>query len=316
LACFDNYIGISRFLGESRSGLYVTALPGVDIRVLDALTTKEQADFKEFWSDIYKRAWDSLLSALSSRMQKQFHVDYKLVSRETSQFQANTNDSWQDSGILIRFDMPKYAVLHVISVGVWAEEPYSSPGLVIEFKDEDQFGELLHQVDAEVTLGRNTINVDRDFETNQLFISYDSLLYGLRKTDNKEYDTGYAYYDKLFCTLSCGWGDGEIRQVNGGGLNVKFNIRCSIEKFLCENINLFKMPLWWQCGLQLIHERRYGNRLNEFTTMSFQDAESMEGKYQFEFDRELDNAIGSQRIYEDPVCFQCNGIVSTKNIIP
>lgn len=313
--CYQNYIGIDRSLA-SRSGLYVTDLPGVDIRVLDALTKKEQADYTEFWERILDRAWTTLTADLSAQMQRIFHVDYKLLSRETSQFQAEVNDTDERAGILLRFDLPKYAVLHVISVGIIAEESYESPAFTIQFLDQDQNGELLHEVAEEITAGRQVINIDRDFETDQLFVSYDAVAYLLRKTDNKEYNTGLAYWDKVFCQIDCGTLTGDVRQIAGGGLNVKFNVRCSVEKYLCENINLFRTALWWRTGLELVKERRYGNKLNEYTTMSFQDAENMEGMYQLEYDKELKNAIGSQRIYEDPICFQCNSGVSAKTILP
>lgn len=313
--CYQNYIGIDRSLA-SRSGLYVTDLPGVDIRVLDALTKKEQADYTEFWERILDRACTTLTADLSAQMQRIFHVDYKLLSRETSQFQTEVNDTDERAGILIRFDLPKYAVLHVISVGIIAEESYESPAFTIQFLDQDQNGELLHEVAEEISASRQVINVDRDFETDQLFVSYDAAAYLLRKTDNKEYNTGLAYWDKVFCQIDCGTLTGDVRQIAGGGLNVKFNVRCSVEKYLCENINLFRTALWWRTGLELVKERRYGNKLNEYTTMSFQDAENMEGMYQLEYDKELKNAIGSQRIYEDPICFQCNSGVSAKTILP
>lgn len=315
MACFDDYIAIDRSL-PSRTGLYATDLTGLDLLLFDSLTKDDQADYLVFYNRIYNRAWTNLVSDISKMLQDKFHVDYKLVSRETSVF-VQDNITSGLAGIILGFNLPKYARLHVISVGVNSNEDYVSPDFQVLFYDEDESGELLHEVSLSVTEGRNTINVDSDFEVDKLFIAYDADLYVLKGTENKYYN-GNTYWDKLACTFPCADGNyqGSVRQINGGGLNIKYNITCSIDKFVCDNINIFKTSLWWRIGLETAVERRFGNKVNQFTMMKIEDAENLQNFYNTQYQQELSNSIKSQNIYEDDVCFACKNTIYSKTYLP
>lgn len=316
MGCYDSYITIDRSQ-VSRSGLYATELPGIDLRLLDALTILEQADYTELYQMLYNRAWTNMVSDVSKKLQGKFLVDSKLVSRETGQFESVINDSTGPAGVQIYFDLPRYARIHIISVSVYSEDVYLSPDFTVSFQDTDASGEVLKEISQQLAVGRGTINVDSDFEVDTLFISFDPTNYTLRKTETKRYNTGFSYYDKLECSMPCwdGFNDGYIKQINGGGLNVKYNVVCSIEKFICENINLFKTAFWWRIGLETVVERRHGNKLNEFTTMSTEDIEKLQSFYNVQYMQEVDNAIDPQSINEDPICFSCRQTIYKKTII-
>jgi hypothetical protein len=318
LACQDNYIQLDRST-TARSGLYASDLPGVEISLLEGLTKEDHDDYLETWEMIYGRAWTNLVSDITTSLQKKFYVDRKLVSRETSKFSSEVNSGSGLAGIRIRFDLPKYARIHILSIGVFSEEVHNSPGINFEIYDTDETGELLYEQDEEIAQGNNTINIDRDFEANQLFIAYDRSTANFRKTENKYFPLGqgWLHFDKLSCMYACDWGgSGEVRQIEEGGLNVKYIVECSIDKFVCENINFFKQSLWYRIGLELTVERRFGNRLNEFTTMTTERATELQEFFNTQYQQALGNAIKSQNIYEDPFCFNCKNVVSVKSNLP
>lgn len=317
MACQDDYITIDRST-QSRSRLYATDLPGVEIALLEGLTKEDQVDYIELWENIYSRAWSNLVSDISKALQEKFHVDLKLIARETSKFSDDVNTNSGLAGLRIQFDLPKYARLHVLSVEVFSESSYPSPGIAIQFFDTDESGELLHSVSDSINTGRNTINVDTDFEVEKLFIAYDPTEFQLRQTENKYFPlSNWAYWDKISCMWPCAWGgQGEVRQINGGGLNVKYTVECSIEKFVCENINFFKKAFWYRIGLELTIERRFGNRLNQFTTMTIERATELSDFFNAQYQQDLSNSIRSQRITEDPICFNCKNVVSAKVNLP
>lgn len=317
MACQDDYIAIDRST-TSRSGLYATDLPGVEIALLEGLTKDDQAGYLELWENIYSRAWTNLISDISKALQDKFYVDLKLIARETSKFLDDVNTNSGLAGIRIQFDLPKYARIHILSVGVFSEQAYGSPGVTIQFFDEDENGELLRSVSDTISEGRNTINIDTDFEVEKLFIAYDPTQFEFRSTENKYYPlSNWAYWDKLTCMWPCTWGgQGEVRQINGGGLNVKYTVECSISKFVCENLNFFKTAFWYRIGLELTIERRFGNRLNQFTTMTIERATELSGFFNAQYQQELMNAIKAHRIDEDPICFNCKNVVSAKVNLP
>ncbi len=318
MPCYDGYIEIDDSI-TSRSGLYAVDLPGVDIDTLEGLTKEDQEDYTELHNMILKRAWMNLVSDVSIALQKKFFVDHKIVARETSKFKDSANTGSGLAGIKIEFDLPKYARIHIISIGVFSEEYYGSPEATISIYEEDASGELLLQLDETLSEGRNTINVDTDFEVDKLFIAYDPEAFSFRQTENRYYDSFYMSWDKLSCTFPC-YGQssyqGTVRQVNGGGLNIKYNVVCSVEKFICENINLFKTALFYRYGVELMDEQLLGNRLNKYTTMTEQRATERSGYFGTKYSANIDEAIKSHNIIEDPVCFKCKNTVMTKSLIP
>lgn len=317
MSCHSDYITVNTST-PSRSGLYAVNLPGVELAQLSALTKTEQADYTEFWTMVYERAWQNLVSDVTDRLKDRFFVDSKLLTRETSKFQETAN-SGGTSGVRIQFTLPKYAKIHVISVGVYSEAAYDSPDLVISFQEDDDSGELLHSVSSEISVGRNTVNVDTDFEVDKLFVSYDSTSFSLRKTDNKYYPddfTGYFVFDKLECMFPCAFGHGSVRQISGGGLNVKYVVYCSMEKFICENLNLFKQAFFWKIGNEILVEVIYGNTVNCFTALTPERAKELTDYYSGVYIEKLNSSVNGLNIYEDPFCFNCKNTVTQKPIIP
>lgn len=314
MPCYENYITTDRSI-PSRSGLYAQDLPGVEASMWELLSKEDQTP-EEFWEMIYKKAWDNLVSDLTHQLQNKFFVDSKLVSRETSQFKVDLNTTTGLAGVTIEFNLPRYAKLHVVSVDVNSAEDYDSPEVLIQVYQDDENGELLSEHSQEVSEGRNTIFIDQDYEVNKIFVAYDPETYSFKQTENKRYNTPYLLWSCDQCVFDCGGYQGKILQVNGGGLNVKYNVYCSVEKFACENINLFKQAFFFRIGLEITYERYLGNRLNKFTTMTLERQEEFTEFYQTKFTENLERAVRSQHMHEDPYCFTCKQIVSSQSSIP
>jgi hypothetical protein len=299
----------------SRSGKYASDLPGVEDLFYE-LIGKDSETPDDTWERIYRNAWNNSLSDISVKLRQKFFVNYKLLSRETSEFQNEINVSADLAGVKISFNLPRYARLHIVSIKIIASEAYASPEFTVRIYDTDQDGDLLLEKSQEVTEGKNTIFIDSDFEVENLFVSFDPLNYSLRQTENKFYNTGYPVWNKYDCMFPCFGGEGRVTQINGGGLNVIYNVYCSAEKFVCDNLNLFRDVLWWRIGQEMIIERKIGNRLNEATTFTQERGEELMSFYQAQYSQALSNAIDSHNIEEDPICFECKGLTNYKTILP
>lgn len=315
MPCYEDYITISSAT-PSRSKLYVTSLPGVEVNLLEDLKTSDQDDYLAFWDTVYKRAWDNLVADVSNALTDKFFVDLKLLARETSEFLESVNSGSSLAGVRIQVDLPKYARIHIIDVEVHSEADYESPDFEVKIFRDDAQGELLLTASGEVSQGHSVIHIDTDFEACELFVGYDPSQYSIRKTENKHFPLDWIRWSKLECVWPCFLGVGSVKQVNGGGLNVKFLVYCSVEKFVCENLNLFKQAFLWRIGNEIIIERRYGNTVNCFTAMTAERAEELTEFYVNTYQEKLDNAIKGHRITEDPFCFNCKNSVTHKTIVP
>lgn len=300
----------------SRLGLYANQLPGVTLDLFDSLAKDEQDDFEEFYNELYERAWRNFVNDCHTLLADKFHVDLKLVTRETSKFLTSYNDASELAGVRISYEMPKYARIHIISIEVDSEDEVTSPEAEFYVK-EGVSGRLLDTITSELSEGRNVINVDQDFEVeDEIFVGYDPTELSLKKTTNRYYD-GCTENDKLSCTIHYYDNfEASVFQIRGGGINLKFNIYCSIEKFLLENINLFSLAFWYRIGIELMIERRLSDKWNRWTSLTTERANELMTIYQGEYDTKLKNSIRNLKSNEDITCFVCKGLVSKSTQLP
>lgn len=315
---FQDYIGLDRST-PSRSGLYVVNLPGVSVSLVDGLTGDERADYLEMWSDVYERACENLVEDVTVGLQDKFLVAQKLATRETSQFRNEANVATGLAGVTLQFALPKYAKVHILSIEIMAGTPYTTPPFAFNIYENDEAGSILYQGVQAVGEGRTVINIDQEFEADKIFIGYNADSFDLNQTDNKYFKTHGYVYDKLACTFPCGCGSsyyGYVRQENGGGLNVKFVIMCSVQKFVADNLPLFRNALWYYAGLELVNERLFNEKLSQYTTMTKEEMDRLEAKFTTYVDKKIKKVVDGMKIPEDDVCFICEGGGRVVTLLP
>lgn len=317
--CWEDFITSDKSI-PSRSGLYGTNLPGVTLSLFDSLTKDEQKDYSEFWNDVYSTAQQNFISDVQSKLADKFHIDQKLITRETSIFLSNENTSGGLAGIKLEYALPKYGRVHILTVEVFALVPYGSPPFELNIYDTDENGELLFTKTVDLIIGRNTIDIFQDFEVDKLYVTYDSSDFRLYKSENRYFASCnyFGNFTALSCVFPC-WGNSynaSVTQVNGSGLNVKFDVYCSIEKFICENINLFKIAFLNRIGVDLMRERILSDRFNRWTTLTEDRAKQLMPFFQDEYDKHLMNSVKNLKIPEDDICFECKSTVGARNLLP
>lgn len=319
MSCYTDYITIDR-TNPSRSNLYGSDLPGVEIAMLEGLTKEDQDSYLELWEMIVNRAWVNMVSDISIALQNKFFVDSKIVSRVTSSFKDNANGSTGLAGVKIEFELPRYAKIHINNIEVFSTQDYNSPDASFTIYDTDADGEVLYEGGHTLTEGRNTIYLNLEFDADALFIAFDPEQISIRETENKFYENSpYINWSKIVCEFPCTWDgaySGTVTQVNGGGLNVTYSVVCSIDKFTCQNINLFKTAFWYRIGVELMDEALLGNRLNKYITMTSERATERSGYFGTKYTQNIGEAIKSQNIIEDPICFRCKSVTMSKTIHP
>lgn len=317
--CFENYITIDNST-PSKSGLYFTDLPGLNLAVLQGLKKQEQADYQTLFSNLYKNAQINLKVDLQRKLSNRFHIDKKLITRETSEFRNEVNDGSELAGVKISVSLPKYARVHILSIGVRSAQEYLSPEAQFFIHKDDADGELLSTVSAELQEGRNTVDVYQEFEESELFIGYDPSELELYQTRNKYYPLDKSIRgvtQDIACSFPCIYGDeGSVYQINSGGLNVKFLVYCSMEKFLCDNLPLFQYALWHRLGIETTKEKIVTDRVNRFSVLTKDEATDLMAVYSEDYNAALDAATMNIKMQEDPICFMCKSTIKSKTNLP
>lgn len=300
----------------SKSGQYFTDLTGATISLLEDLIKEGQSDYTDTFNYLYKKAQLNLKIDVQRKLSDRFHIDKKLITRETSQFKDEYNDSTSLAGIKIKVSLPKYARLQILSIGVDAEPATPEPSGTFYVYAGDETGELLATISGQLAGGKNLIEVYREFEEKQLFIAYDPTVTSLKKTKNKYYDDNTCYYGDYACDFPCCGSEGSITHVNGGGLNVKFVLYCSIEKFILENLPLFEGALFYRLGVDTMKERIASQKVNKTTVLTVERAVELMGLHNEDYMAALDSATANIKIQEDPICFMCKSTVRSKPNLP
>jgi hypothetical protein len=316
MSCFTDFITIDRST-PSESGIYVVDLPGVTVAQLDGLTKEDQADFDELFENIYSLAQTNLKIDLQKKLAQRFHIDKKLVSRETSAFLDEANSAGGLAGVKITFNLPKYARINILSIGVKSNSDAISPEAQFFIYDTDEDGELLSTVTGEISAGRNTIKVYEEFEVDNLFVAYNTDTFDLQKTENKYYADGRYNLEDFSCTFPCYFGQSVgVQQINSGGLNVKFIVTCSMDKFVCENLPLFQYALWYRIGVDLMKERIVSDRVTRFTVIAEERATELMTVFNEEYQNALEAATMNIKMDEDPICFLCKRTITSVTSLP
>jgi hypothetical protein len=318
--CFDGYITIDSST-PSKSGLYVLDLPGMNLAALSGIKKTEQASTAALFSNLYRNAQVNLKIDVQKKLAGRFHIDKKLITRETSEFKTDVNVGAELAGVKISVSLPKYARLHILSIGVNSDEAYQdSPGVDFFIYKENADGDLLSTITSELTEGKNTIQVYQEFEEEELFIAYDPSEISLKETKNKYYSDNTiikGYHKDMACMFPCSGGDfGTVHQINGGGLNVKFLLYCSMEKLICENLPLFQYALWYRIGVEILKEKLVSDRVNRFTVLTPEDAVRLMGVVNEDYNAALDSAVMNIKMTEDPTCFICKSTITSKTNLP
>lgn len=198
------------------------------------------------------------------------------------------------------------------------------PHVVVEFQEtavriyeDDADGDLLgsYSIDA-LNIGSKTVEVDDYFEVDKLFIAFEPNS-NFRKSENRYYPNAYYNtFNKLSCTFPCYGQSASVTQVNGGGLNVKFIVFCSIEKLIEENISLFQYALWYRIGVDLMIEARVSDRVTRFTVLSPERAVELMEVFNTDYQAALEAATMNIKMQEDPVCFLCKRPIQAVTSLP
>jgi hypothetical protein len=123
------------------------------------------------------------------------------------------------------------------------------------------------------------------------------------------------------------WADIKVRSLQKFALAVKTELnKCYritdkevVECLVCENKELFSVPLWYLHGVELMIERTSSTRLNRFTTIDLDKAEQLKAEFFTEFQASLTDAVKSMNPSDSDCidgCLECNQDVRWKEQTP
>jgi len=313
LNCLKSHIGVEGCtVTTPNSGLFINQLPGIELEMIDKLADEQQVDFNGVFDDIEERAVRRLKTDVNAEFKK--HYKIKNITQSIDLEREIDTSSTTAAGAFLRGftleldrtdDNFAYSNLETIYVQTLSLYFTSTNSTTIRIFDIVTGTELFSQaVPAPASIGWTVIDIYQTFSERRIFVTYDATnltgvsfdVVNLRNAINRSQDG---------CTVACFSCGGSNRnaELRAGqatiattiqesditfgddlfGLSGVWSVMCSFDSLVCNNKEAFTTALWYLLGIEMMNERLYSSRLNEFTAFDRNKAKELRNMYEVKY---------------------------------
>lgn len=321
ITCLDDHIGIRDVVGfdTSNSGLYINDLPGISTRQLDKIkdSIEDYSDVGNAWEQIRIRAQQRLQADIRIHMKKYFRNIAVVDNGITGQFDINTNEAAANKmkGHLFDYStISKNLELHLNYAQLYMN---AGSNFTIKIYNAST-GEL---ITSKSYIGNATGIVKLDLqlvyavhEYPQLFVCYEDTGLDLKRSS----DLGFGAFSPVG-SYSVTIGTSPIMANLTGdtsGLVLAYQLRCSLENYICQNIDLLTYAYWYALATEFMLERVHSDSLNRYTMIDRNRAMELVIEFKNEYTEKLDSVLHDIIIEEDGYCFVCAREMNLRTVLP
>ncbi len=346
--CLIDYIGLKDCETDtSPSGLFINQLAGVELAMINSIADEDQADYLGVWADVQQRAalrFKNDVKAIFAERYKLKQI-YKSIDVgnivDVNNFTVHSS-TYRGFKVELNCSDSDYAPsnLQVFYVQTIKFNALNSDNTNIYIIDLDT-GETLYTKAYSTIIGWNYIQVNQTFTARRIFICIDAFNIDLPNLDISTINNSLFYncndYDYCF---DCGCGT--VGKITGSeydtntqtyidspsntyGVSAIFSIQCQFEPVVCNNLNVFASAWLYLLGSELMDERIYTSRLNEYTLFDKIKAKELkrifEAKYkggivdEITYYGELNTTINSINLNLGDACLECNHLYQFREAI-
>ncbi|KKN67197.1 hypothetical protein LCGC14_0463700 [marine sediment metagenome] len=295
LNCLTGHIGVEGCTTTTpNSGIFINQLPGIELEMIDKLADEQQVDFNGVWDDVQERAIRKFKTDINAEFKERYklkNITQSIDLERDIDTTSTTPAVAEYRGFTLELDRTDdnfaYSNLETIYIQTLSLYFTSTNATTIKVFDILTGTELFTQaVPAPSAIGWTTINIYQTFTQRRLFVAYDATLLAGVNFDVTDLRNGINR-SQDGCTVVCyGCGgsnrNAELRATQATiattitasditfgddlfGLSGIWSVICSFDGFVCNNKESFTTALWYLLGMELMTERLYTSRLNEFT---------------------------------------------------
>lgn len=304
--CLRDVIGVGRCEG-TKPQIEVTQLPMITIKGLDSISDSDNDTFVYTIEAIRERAKQRILMDLYNKIGVQVTPSEGVfcLGRLIEPL-ALTLPSVLDRGVLFQVIQSAYLTLTIHNVML--RSPIAQD--ITIFVKDLVTSDILYTQLFSLTAGENTLQINTEVMPKR---TQTKLLVGY--ADNIQlYDTlNMDCYDGCDCNcFECDLCNNiQGYPTNAGssgthGISVQYTFQCSLERFLCENIQVFRQALLYAFGIEYIYEAKGSERVNKYTQMNAEKAKDMLSYYESGYEKAINQALSGVN-FCDNCCFDCTG---------
>lgn len=338
LTCLIDHIGINGCdQPVPPSGLYINGLPGIELKMIDKVADADQVDYLGVWEDVQKRAAKRFLNDINAEFNSRYKlktitqavnverkIDTSITTLAGTDYRGFTLELEREGQDYVSSNLQ---VINIQYLNLYLAAPVNTTVKIYDLDTETQ----LFSLAVTGAIGWNQISVLSTFAARRILVVYDATLVDSVTLDITKLSNAVKYHnDYYYLNYSYLNGNIEIRGAlstiadkytitnanDTFGLSAIFNIYCSYEAMICNNLSVFENAFWYLLGIELMNERIYSSRLNEFTVMDRSKADDLHqlftvmykgGTYKdVQYKGELQTAIEGINLNKRDICIECN----------
>jgi hypothetical protein len=309
--CFTNYIGLYSDCLPSyptpESGLYIDDLPGMNFKLAGDVTdnvflvnANEYLDWKrgvaqrKVEADIALRAMQYLRMAPALVID---HVgEWNISGTAADDYTAGGATNVGIEICLNQTPHFRLARIHVREVEVLTNTTGGPYTLIFT----DHLGNQAHSETFSTTAGQATVvAVDEEFDSSRIWvnyapagISYNNSMMKIKGCKGCGGNSG-SFVDYGYARVRGreGANGSEVYSKNTYGLNVRFDVVCSMSELICrlKPLHVFKWIMLYATGIEIAKDAVYSDRFNAVTNLRANDFKELSEEWQEEYERLFSN---------------------------
>ena len=315
ITCLVGLIGLKEVYTTPSGDIYLNDLPGITTERFDlGREIPENDGILEAWVTLEKNAIRSFEKDLLFKLKRYFKNYTDVNSGVTSYVDDNTlanHGAGYYSGWL--FDLTTFATSLKLEIPRVKIHLASAETFNVKIFDANT-GEELFTKEVIGVAGLNDIDIRQEFsayEHNKIWIAYDTVIpYRAYNTPER---WGYLNRGKIGTGVAQ---IGENIDAAESGLMVVWNIRCSVDQFVCNRVDLFEHTFMLKLGIEFLRQSKYSTEINRFTLVDNEGADELIEEMKEEYKESLDSIFHDLEIPDDGVCFICDKLINDKVLLP
>lgn len=313
--CLTGYIGLKGVTESPSSDLYLNDLHGITTHQFEAVRELDENDgIDEAWNSLENLTIRLFEKDIMSNLKKYYQNHSIITSGITGYVDDNTladHGSGKYAGWL--FDMRSYADSLKLSINDIRVNLATAQNFNVKIFDANTGEELFTKAVTGV-VGQNVIKILKEYAVynhNKIFIAYDTVI--PIRVFNAPAVPGQISQGSLSTATTVLAGNIGSSEV---GMAVGYNIKCSIEEFVCSRLDLFTEAFRYKLGIEFLKNSKYSEEFNRFNLLDTDQTNELIDDYVLQYKDLLDSTFLDLKVPDDGICYICNKAITQKVLLP
>lgn len=313
--CLVGHVGLKRVVESPTSDVFINDLHGITTNQFQNTREMDENDgILESWNTLEGRAIRSFETDIKFNLKKYFK-NHQTISTGITGFVDDNELADHGSGKYAGwlFDVSTYAQALKIEINDVRLTLAAAQDFNVKIFDANT-GKELFSKEVTGSVGLNVIKILKSYAVynhNKIFVTYDTVI--PIRVFNDPFVPGVISQGSLATTtivLAENIGASEV------GMAVGYNVKCSIEEFVCSRLELFLEPYLRKLGIEFLKESKYSDTFNRYNLLDDETSNELIDDYKEEYKDLLDSTFQDLTVPDDGICFICNKAISKMVLIP